>query len=207
MKIAIIGATGYVGSKILKESLARDHDVTAIGRELDALPTHERLTPVQGDATKPDELASFLAGHDAVISAFSPVKDASGTGMRSIVDAVKRAGVERLLVVGGAGSLEIAPGRRVIDEPDFPAVWKDGAAKTAEFLDLLRGEAELDWVFVTPAKMLAPGTRTGAYRVGGDQLMTDGKGESHISLEDYAVAMIDEVERPEHHRQRFSVAY
>ena len=207
MKIAIIGATGYVGSSILTESLARGHDVTAIGRRPDALPAHARLKPVQGDVTRPDELASLIADHHAVISAFNPGKDASGAGTLSIVNAAKRAGVERLLVVGGAGSLEIAPGRRVIDEPDFPAEWKDGATKTSAFLDQLRGETELDWVFVSPAKMLAPGTRTGAYRVGGDQLMTDEEGESRISLEDYAVAMLDEAERPRHHRQRFSVAY
>lgn len=207
MKIAIIGATGYVGSAVLSESLAREHEVTAIGARLDSLPVHARLTLKRGDATRTDELALLLPGHDAVISAFNPAKDPTGAGTRSIVDAVKRASVGRLLVVGGAGSLEIEPGRRVIDEPDFPAEWKDGATKTSAFLDQLRGETELDWVFVSPAKMLAPGTRTGVYRVGGDQLMTDEKGESRISLQDYAVAMLDEAESPRHHRQRFSVAY
>ena len=207
MKIAIIGATGLIGTKVLLESLDRGHEVTAIVRNPDSLPVHPRLRAVKGDVTKPVELAPLVAGHDAVISAFNPGKDESGTGAGSIIEAIKHAGVERLLVVGGAGSLEIAPGKRLVDQPDFPTQWKDGALKTAAFLDELRGETELDWVFVSPAAMLAPGERTGHYRVGGDQFMTDSNGESRISLEDYAVAMLDEVERPKHHRKRFSVAY
>lgn len=207
MKIAIIGATGLVGSKILSESLDRGHDVTAIVRNPERLPTHPKLKPARGDVTSPAELAPLLEEHDAVISAFNPGKDESGTGTRSIIDAVKRSGVERLLVVGGAGTLEIAPGLRLVDQPDFPAEWKDGALRTAAFLDQLRGETEMDWTFVSPAAMLAPGERTGTYRVGGDQFLTDSDGKSRISLEDYAVAMLDEVERPQHHRKRFSVAY
>ena len=123
------------------------------------------------------------------------------------MDATKRAGIARLLVVGGAGTLEVAPGWRMIDQPDFPAQWKAGALKTAAFLDLLRDEAELGWACLSPAAMLIPGERTGRYRVGSDQLLTDEAGESRISLEDYAVAMLDEAERPAHHRARFSVAY
>lgn len=207
MRIAIIGATGLVGTRILSESLDRGHEVTAIVRDPDRLPTHPRLKPARGDATKPAELAALVAGHDAVISAFNPGKDEGGTGTRSIIDAVKRSGVKRLLVVGGAGTLEVAPGKRLIEQPDFPAEWKGGALRTAAFLDQLLGETELDWAFVSPAAMLAPGERTGNYRVGGDQLLTDGDGESRISIEDYAVAMLDETERPRHHRKRFSVAY
>ncbi len=207
MKIAIIGATGLVGTKILSESLDRGHEVTAIVRNPETLPMHPKLRAAKGDATEPAKLASLVAGHDVVISAFNPGKDERGTGARSIIDAVKRAEVERLLVVGGAGSLEVAPGKRLVDQPDFPAQWKEGALRTADFLDQLRGETELDWAFVSPAAMLAPGERTGHYRVGGDQFMTDNDGESRISLEDYAVAMLDEAERPQHHRKRFSVAY
>jgi len=207
VKIAIIGATGLVGTKILSESLDRGHEVTAIVRNPETLPMHPKLRAAKGDATEPAKLASLVAGHDVVISAFNPGKDESGTGARSIIDAVKRAEVERLLVVGGAGSLEVAPGKRLVDQPDFPAQWKEGALRTADFLDQLRGETELDWAFVSPAAMLAPGERTGHYRVGGDQFMTDNDGESRISLEDYAVAMLDEAERPQHHRKRFSVAY
>jgi len=207
VKIAIIGATGLVGTKILSESLDRGHEVTAIVRNPETLPMHPKLRAAKGDATEPAKLASLVAGHDVVISAFNPGKDERGTGARSIIDAVKRAEVERLLVVGGAGSLEVAPGKRLVDQPDFPAQWKDGALRTADFLDQLRGETELDWAFVSPAAMLAPRERTGHYRVGGDQFMTDNDGESRISLEDYAVAMLDEAERPQHHRRRFSVAY
>lgn len=111
------------------------------------------------------------------------------------------------LVVGGAGSLEIVPGKRLVDQPDFPAQWKDGALRTAAFLDLLLSETQLDWAFMSPAAMLVPGERTGNYRVGGGQLLTDSEGESRISLEDYAGAMLDKAERPQHHRNRFSVAY
>lgn len=207
MKIAIIGATGYTGSKILAEALGRGHEVTAIVRNTNKLPAHTHLTAANGDATDPASLASLLAGNDVVVSAFNPGKDATGKGTASVVEAVKRAGVGRLVVVGGAGSLEVAPGRRLVDQPDFPAAWKDGALKTAAFLDALRAEPELDWTFVSPAARLSPGERTGTYRVGGDQLMTDESGESRISVEDYAVAMLDEIERPCHRRTRFSVAY
>ena len=125
----------------------------------------------------------------------------------AIIDGVRRSGVDRLLVVGGAGTLEIASGQRVIDQPDFPAAWKAGALRTAAFLDQLRAETVVDWVFVSPAAHLEPGERTGRYRVGGDRLMTDAAGESRISLQDYAAAMLDEAERPAHHRARMSVAY
>ncbi|WP_375396627.1 NAD(P)-dependent oxidoreductase [uncultured Sphingomonas sp.] len=207
MKIALIGATGFVGSGILSEALDRGHDVTAIERNPDKLPTHRRLKGVKADVADRAELASLVAGHDVVISAFNPGKDASGTGTRSIIDAVKQAGVARLVVVGGAGSLEVAPGQRLVDQPEFPAEWKDGSLKTAAFLEDLRGETELNWTFLCPAAMIAPGERTGTYRVGGDQLLTGDDGQSRISIPDYAVAMLDEVETPQHPRQRFSVAY
>ena len=120
MKIAIIGATGFVGSGILSEALERGHDVTAIERNPGKLAPRPKLTPVKGDATDPDELAALIAGNDLVISAFNPGKDASGRGTQSIIDAVKQSGVVRLLVVGGAGTLEVTPGQRLVDQPDFP---------------------------------------------------------------------------------------
>ena len=207
MKIALIGATGFVGAKLLAEALDRNHDVTAIVTDMAALPSAATLRGVQADATNANALAQAIAGHDVVISAFNPGRDPDGTGTQAIIDGVRRSGVDRLLVVGGAGTLEIASGQRVIDQPDFPAEWKAGALRTAAFLDQLRAETALDWVFVSPAAHLEPGERTGRYRVGGDQLMTDDAGESRISLQDYAVAMLDEVERPAHHRARMSVAY
>ena len=207
MKIAIIGASGFVGSGILSEALNRGHDVTAIVQNPEKLPSHPKLRPVKAQVTDTGALISVLAGHDMVISAFNPGKDESGAGPRSIIAAAKMSGVGRLVVVGGAGTLEVAPGQRLVDQPDFPAEWKRGSLKTADFLQDLRGETELNWTFVCPAAHLAPGERTGHYRVGGDQLMTDSEGQSRISIPDYAVAMLDEVETPKHSRERFSVAY
>ncbi len=207
MKIAIIGATGFIGSGILAESLHRRHDVTAVVRNTGALPSRTGVTLVQGDATNPAGLAPLLSGHDVVISAFNPGKDGTGMGAKSIIDAVKRSGVSRLLVVGGAGTLEVAPGQRLVDQPDFPQEWKEGALRTADVLEQLRAELELNWVFLSPPALIAPGERTGTYRIGGDQLLTDRNGESRISVEDYAVAMLDEAEKPQHARARISVAY
>lgn len=207
MKIVIIGATGFVGSGILAESLERGHEVTAIVQDPTKLPSHPKLTPVGADASDPKALEALIAGHHVVISAFNPGKDEGGKGPQSIIDAVKRSDVERLLVVGGAGTLEIAPGKRLVDQDEFPAEWKEGSLRTAAFLDQLRNESEVNWVFLSPAAVLAPGERTGKYRVGGDQLLTDSEGQSRISLQDYAVAMLDEAETPKHSRARFSVAY
>lgn len=207
MKIALIGATGNVGAKLLAEALDRGHQVTAIVSDAAKLPDHACLTGVSADATNADALAEHAAGHDLVISAYNPGRDTAGIATRAIMDGVKRVGIGRFLVVGGAGSLKLPNGERVVDQPGFPAEWKAGALATSAFLDQLRGETELDWVFLSPAAMLAPGERTGRYRVGKDDLLTDDAGESRISLEDYAVAMLDEAEQPKHHRERFTVAY
>lgn len=207
MKIVLIGATGYVGSKLLAEALSRGHQVTAIARDPKNLPGHANLTAARVDVTDRAALAKAVAGHDLVINAFNPALDQDGTGTQSIIDGVKQGGIARFLTVGGAGTLLLPSGERVIDQPDFPAEWKDGALRTARLLEQLRAEQELDWVFLSPAAMLVPGERTGSYRIGRDHLLTDAKGESRISLEDYAVAMLDEAERPRHSRQRFTVAY
>lgn len=207
MKIALIGASGLTGARILAEALARGHAVTAIVRDTGKLAAHAQLAPVAADVTDAAQLAAAAAGHDLVISAFNPAGDADGSAAQAIIDGVKRAGAGRLLVVGGAGSLEHPAGGRVIDQPDFPAQWKVPAQRTAAFLDRLRTERELDWVFLSPAAMFVPGERTGRYRTGQDALVTDANGVSAISLEDYAVAMLDEAERPQRHRERFTVAY
>jgi uncharacterized protein len=207
MKIALIGATGYTGSRILAEALSRGHEVTALVRDTTKITPAPRLEAKAADVTQTAALAALIAGHDVVISAFSPGKDSSGLGAASIVEAVKSAKVARLLVVGGAGSLEVAPGKRLIDQPDFPAEWKGGAIKTAAFLDALKTEPALNWTFLSPAANLVPGPRTGKYRVGGDRLLTDATGESRITTDDLAVAMLDEVERAQHSRRRFTVAY
>ena len=213
MKIALIGATGFVGSQILEEALSRGHEVTAIVRRTERLPVRAGLIAKKADVLDADATAKLLAGHDAVIAAYNPDRDvrdvfeAMVAGGKAIIAATKKADVKRLLVVGGAGSLEIAPGRQVIDQPDFPPEWKAGAGGTREFLYLLRAEPELDWTFLSPAAMLQPGERTGKFRLGGDQLLVDAEGQCRISVQDYAVAMIDELEEPRHIRSRFCVAY
>jgi hypothetical protein len=213
MKVALIGATGFVGSRILNEALDRNHEVTAIVRRTQRLPVRAGLTARKADVLDVDTLADLLAGHDAVISAYSPDQDAGDkyeamvAGAKAIIEATKRAGVPRLLAVGGAGSLEIAPGLQVIDQTGFPEEWKPGATGTREFLYLLKEQPDLEWTFLSPAQMLQPGERTGDFRLGGDQVMVDSEGECRISVEDYAVAMVDELEEPSHTRQRFCVAY
>jgi uncharacterized protein len=207
VKIAIIGATGFIGKAIFSEALARGHEVMVIARNTGALTPQAGVTIVEGNVVDTAALAGMLKGKDVVISAFNPGKDQTGKGAQSIIDAAKQSGVPRLLVVGGAGSLEIAPGKRVVDQPDFPAEWKEGALRTADVLDQLRKEPQLDWTFLSPAAVIAPGVRIGRFRLGKDQLLTDKDGESRISVEDYAVAMLDEAENHKHPRQRFTVAY
>jgi len=203
MKIAIIGATGNVGSRLVNEALARGHQVTAIARGADKLAAQPGLTPKALDYTDTAKLAAALAGCDAVLGA---VKYHSADGSH-ILDAVKQAGVKRLLAVGGAGSLEAAPGLDVVDTPDFPALWKPEALAAREFLRTLRKEQTVDWTMLSPSALLEPGERTGKYRVGGDQLLVDAQGHSRISIEDLAKALIDELEQPRHSRKRFTVGY
>ncbi|WP_447979986.1 NAD(P)-dependent oxidoreductase [Candidatus Nitrospira bockiana] len=213
MKVALIGATGFVGSAILKEALDRGHEVTAIVRHPEKLPSHPKLHPQKGDVYDEEEVARLVASHDAVISAFNPgwtdpqLYDHQVKGARAIINGVKQAGVKRLLFVGGAGSLEVKPGVQLVETPEFPKEWKQGALATREALTMLRQEPTLDWSFLAPSANLAPGQRTGKFRLGTDQLLVDAQGQSRISLEDYAMAMIDEVEQPKHIRQRFTVGY
>ena len=213
MKIALIGATGFVGSAILKEALDRGHEVTAIVRHPEKLRSHPKLRPRKGDVYNNDEVARWVAGHDAVISAFNPgwsnpdIYNQQIKGTQAIIDGVKKAGAKRLLFVGGAGSLEVKPGVQSVDTPEFPKEWKQGSLATREGLNLLRKESALEWSFLSPSADLSPGQRTGKFRLGTDQLLVDANGKSRISVEDYAMAMIDEVETPKHIRQRFTVGY
>ncbi len=209
MKIALIGATGMIGQRILQEALSRGHDVTAIARHTDALTPSDHVKVVGGDVLDVAAMAAAVRGHDAVIDAVAPPLDDPNFLARApmaLIEALKQAGVSRLIVVGGAGSLEVAPGLRLYDTPDFPEAWRPSARAHGAALDELRG-VDLDWTFVSPAAMIAPGERTGKFRVGGDQMMTDDKGESNISAEDYAVALMDELEQPKYVRRRMSVAY
>jgi uncharacterized protein len=218
MRIGLIGATGFVGASIRDEALARGHQVTAIVRKADALPAQPGLTAKALDVLETAALAEALAGHDVVISAYGAGRGMTGEAVydtfvaahRSIIDAVKRAGVTRYLAVGGAASLKTRDNVELLGSPEWPEAFKPyepGIKGTRAQYYMLQEEPGLDWVFLAPSVMLAPGERTGAYRTGKDHILYAADGQSRISTEDYAVAMIDEVEQPAHHRERFTVGY
>lgn len=202
MKIAVVGASGRGGSRIVAELVRRGHQVTAIARNPEKVEAHAQVTPKKGDLYDPG-ISAVLAGHDAVVSAVHFLDSDPDT----LIEAVRAAGVKRYFVMGGAGSLEVAPGVKLIDTPEFPAIYKDEAAKGGVFLDRLRREKDLDWTFLSPPALIDFGARTGQFRLGKDQLLVDGKGDSKISFEDFAVATVDELEKPKHSRQRFTVGY
>lgn len=203
MKVALIGVTGAVGSRVATELLTRGHSVTGIVRHLEKSSPRPELDLKQGDATNPSGLAPLVAKHDAVISASRFQTSNPG----ALVAAVREARVSRLLVVGGAASLLVAPGKRLIDTPDFPEAYKAEALAGVRFLDALRNENVLEWTFLSPSAEFVPGERTGKFRVGKDDLLVDSNGHSWISMEDYAIALVDELERPKHLRERFTVGY
>jgi putative NADH-flavin reductase len=202
MKVALIGATGMIGSRLLAELSRRGHEVTAIVRHPEKVPALPKVQPEKGDVLDEKSLAGLLKGHEAAISA---VRFAQSDPAK-LIGAAKTSGVKRYLVVGGAGSLEVAPGKRLFDTPEFPAMHKTEAKAGGDFLDLLRAETALDWTFLSPSAVIAPGERTGKFRLGGDRLLTHDKG-SNISAEDYAIAFVDELEKPAHSRKRFTVGY
>ena len=201
--IAIIGATGRAGSQLLEEALRRGHSVTAIARDTSEIGQRAGVVSKNVDVLDGDALQAAVTGHDVVISAahFATIPSAA------VVAPVKKAGVKRLLVVGGAGSLLLPDGTRVIDSEGFPAEYKAEASAGALFLENLRKEQELDWTFLSPSAEFVEGERTGTFRVGKDDLLVSGAGRSWITFADYAIAMIDEVEAPKHSRQRFTVGY
>lgn len=216
MKIALIGATGFVGTAVLAELLQRDHQVTAVVRDLARLASRPGLSTVVADAFDAEAVAAAVRGHDAVVSAFNPgwnepeLYDKFLRGSAAIERGVEAGGVKRLLVVGGAGSLFVAPGVQLVDTPEFnshvPANIVPGARAARDALSALRGNATLDWTFLSPPAMLAPGERTGTYRLGGEELLMDGDQPAGIPVADLAVAIADEIERPRHVRARFTVA-
>jgi uncharacterized protein len=212
MNIALIGASGFIGSAVLTEALARGHKVTALVTRPEKVQAHERVTALAADVMDVQKLTSQLAGFDAVVSSFSghaqaDVLDYFVAGTRNIITAAKEARVPRLLVVGGAGSMEVAPGVQLIDTPDFPPQYKATAEGARTALNMLRKETSLNWTVLSPSAMIAPGERTGTFRTSLDQLLTGADGSSRISVQDFALALVDELEKPAHERQRFTVGY
>jgi putative NADH-flavin reductase len=216
MKIALIGATGFVGSAVLKEALDRGIQVTAIVRQPEKLQAQKNLTIVKGDVMDSDNLSELFKGNDVVVSAYNAgwanpdLYNEYLEGSQSIQKAVKKSGVKRYIVLGGAGSLFVAPGVQLIDTPQFPAEWKPGALAARDYLNILKKENELDWTFVSPAIEMNQGTpheRRGTYRTELDNPVFDANNKSTISVEDLAVAILDEVENPKHIRVRFTVGY
>jgi putative NADH-flavin reductase len=203
MKIALMGASGRVGTRLLSEMLRRGHEVTGIARNVGEVPVQAHLTLRSADANQPSSVAPVLRGHDVVASAMKFAM----TDPHAVIDAVRQAAVKRMMVVGGAGSLEVSPGVMLMDTAGFPDAYKPEATGGLAFLDALRRETELDWTFLSPSAEFAPGRRTGKFRLGGDQLLVDATGKSWISMEDYAIAFVDELENPRHPRERFTVGY
>lgn len=213
MNIALIGATGFVGSAVLTELLGRGHGVTALARTPSKIAPQDKLTVVQADVLDAAQVAAAVRGTDAVVSAHNPgwdepqIHDLFLQGSQAILDGVKQAGVKRVLVVGGAGSLNVAPGVQLVDTAGFPAAYKQGALAARELLNRIRLETALDWSFVSPPIALAPGERTGQYRTGADDLLPGaGEAPAGISVADLAVAIVDELEAPKHLQKRFTVA-
>jgi len=213
MKIALFGASGMIGQRVLKEAVSRGHEVTAIVRDPSKITEKgPKVHAVKGDVLNTADVAKLVAGHDAVISAYSPMStgspDALLTATRSLIAGMKQAGVKRLIAVGGAGGLEVAPGKKVIDLPDFPAAWKGIAQAHIDALKVYETEAgTLDWTNLSPAAMIEPGQRTGQFRTADNQLIADSAGNSKISAEDYAIALLNELEKPTHIKKRFTVGY
>jgi len=247
VKIALMGAGGFVGSKLLQEALHRGHVVTAVSRAPEKLPAHANIRPAKAEVSDVAVLAELFRGQDAVVHSYAPppdpdvrafvlaaieaghqrmetissyvprdraahdahVKsriDAQTSGTKSIIAAAKAAGVKRILAVGGAGTLLVG-GVRTMDRPEFPKAFEGGAKSTAVVKELLHHEHDMDWTVLSPSMAIVPGERTGKFRLGLDDLLVMPDGSSKVSLEDYAVAMIDELEQPRHTGRRFTVGY
>ena len=216
MKLVVFGATGNVGQRVVAEALRRGHEVVGVVRDPDAVQSPDkRVRLVKGDATNADSITKIVRGADAVVSAISPRPNARGlpapslaANSRALIKGLREAKVKRVLYVGGASSLEVAPGKALADLPDFPEAYREEAREGREALGIWRNEAKgLDWTYLSPAAEIAPGKRTGKYRTTDDKLLVDDKGKSFITFEDYAVAVFDELERPKHVAKRFGVAY
>ncbi|MFD2871661.1 NAD(P)-dependent oxidoreductase [Mucilaginibacter ximonensis] len=212
MKIAVFAASGRIGSRIVNEALSRGHDVTAIVRHPENYTLmHDHLKVAKGDLFDAQDVETGAFDQDAVVSAYSNTHGAPASTIAELpiplIKGLKQAHVKRLIVVGGAGSLEVAPGQQLVDTPNFPVEYKSVASAHRDALKLYKNETELEWTYISPAAEIAPGERTGKFRLGGAQLLSDENGKSFISMEDYAVAVVDEIENPTHIREQMTVAY
>ncbi|HYK35786.1 NAD(P)-dependent oxidoreductase [Alloacidobacterium sp.] len=208
MNVVLFGATGMIGSRVLKELVLRGHQVTAVVRDPSRVPNEPGVKAVQGDVLNAAAVADVVKDADAVVSAYNPGQTPAAIvdATKSLIAGLKQAGVKRLIEVGGAGSLFVAPNVRLVDAPNFPTEWKAIALAHGDALEVLR-RSDLDWTYFSPAAFIQPGERTGKFRLGTDTLVADEKGTSRISAEDYAIALVDELENPKHIRQRFTVGY
>ncbi len=214
MNTVLIGATGYVGSNILTEALSRKHRVTAVARHVEKMPVKDTNLDVrQADILKQNEAIEIIKGHEAVISAYNPgwknpdIYDEYLKGYKSIIESMHKTGVKRIIMIGGAGSLYVKPGLQLVDSPDFPDDWKQGALAARQLYNTILNEDELQWTFVSPAVQLIPGGRTCEFRYGDNNVLFNDKNESKISVEDLAFAVVNELENPKYIRKRFTVAY
>ena len=213
--VLLIGATGFVGSAVLNELVSRGHKVTAVARNVEKVAKSELVDVVKEDVANVDAIAKLAEGKDAIISAYNPgwtnpdIATLITENYPKILEAAKQSGVKRLLIVGGAGTLFCAPGLRVVDSGAIPAEIMGGVRPLGDFyLNTLMNENDIDWVFFSPAGVFdQEGKKTGNYRLGKDDLIVDAEGNSHISVQDYAVAMVNELEKPAHHKERFTIGY
>lgn len=212
MKIAVFAAGGRIGGRIVDEALNRGHDVTAVVRRpQNYTKIHDHLKVAKGDLFNSQDVETGAFDQDAVVSAYSPTNGAPPSTITEVaiplINGLKQAHVKRLIIVGGAGSLEVAPGLQLVDTPDFPAVYKPVSLSHREALKIYQKENELDWTFISPSAVIEPGERTGKFRTGTNQLLSDINDNSFITMEDYAVAVIDEIENPLHIREVMTVGY
>lgn len=211
LKIALFGATGMVGSRIAAEAARRGHQVSALVRNPERVPAEvANLKAARADLLDAASVAAAVRGHDVVASAYSPPGDDASvvaTATRALLEGVRAAGVKRVVAVGGAGSLEVAPGKQLVDTEGFPDAYKKVALAHRDVLAYYRTQNDLDWTFFAPAALIAPGERTGVFRTGADTLLVDANGDSRISAEDYAVAFVDELEQGRFIRKIATVAY
>jgi putative NADH-flavin reductase len=213
MNVVLIGASGMIGSRVLKELVSRGHKVIAVVRDPSKVAAGPGVTVVKGDVNDVAALTGILNGVDAVVLSYSPPPGNEQQvipATQSLFTSMKRAGVKRVIVVGGAASLFVAPGVTLLNSGHLPEQWKAIATAHRDLLDHLRSTntgAGLDWAYFSPAGFIQPGERTGKFRLGKDDLVVDRKGESRISAEDYAIALVDELERPQHVRERFTIGY